>query len=279
MSRNARTRSSSTNVPVELSSAQPTPAAFHPIVRHLLEPAMRLKSVLLSLSAVAALSSNAVEAFPLVANGTFESTTNGTNKQLSSSPNGDANRSTLAGWTSSNGNDGGYNFVLDSGIITTGASAIGLKTYASATAHGNVFASDALYYPGTLSQTVGGLAVGASYLLTFDYALGQQAGFDGANLNNYWKVGLGDTTVNAGMLSIDNGGFSGWKTASLTFTATRASEVLSFLAASNSPGAPPFMLLDNVSMQAAVPEPSTLSLMLGGVGLAACLARRRKTKA
>jgi hypothetical protein len=39
------------------------------------------------------------------------------------------------------------------------------------------------------------------------------------------------------------------------------------------------MLLDNVSMQAAVPEPSTLSLMLGGVGLAAFLARRRKSKA
>lgn len=240
---------------------------------------MRLKSVLLSLSAVAALSSGVADAFPLITNGTFESTTNGTNKQLSSSPNGDPNRSTLTGWTSSNGNDGGYNFVLDSGIITTGASAIGLKTYASATNHGNVFATDALYYPGTLSQTVGGLTVGASYLLTFDYALGQQAGFDGANLNNYWKVGFGNTTVNAAMLSIDNGGFSGWKTASLTFTATSASEVLSFLAASNSPGAPPFMLLDNVSMQASVPEPSTLSLMLGGVGLAAYLARRRKATA
>lgn len=240
---------------------------------------MRFKSFLLSLSVAAASCVNAAHAFPLITNGSFEVTTNGTNKQLSSSPNGDANRSTLAGWTSSNGNDGGYNFVLDSGIITTGASAIGLKTYDASSAHGNVFATDALYYPGTLSQTVNGLTVGASYLLTFDYALGQQSGFDGANLNNYWKVGFGDATVDAGMLSIDNGGFSGWKTASLTFTATRASEVLSFLAASNSPGAPPFMLLDNVAMQAAVPEPSTLALMLGGLGLAACRARRRKTKA
>jgi hypothetical protein len=240
---------------------------------------MRIKSVLLSLSAVAALGANLAAANPLIANGGFESTTNGSNRQLSSSPTNAANRSTLTGWTSSNGNDGGYNFVLDTAIITTGASTIGLKNYASALDHGNVFASDALYYPGTLSQFVGGLQAGHDYVLSFDYALGQQAGFDGRNVDNYWQVGFGAATGASDKLTIDNGGFSGWKTATMSFTATSASQVLSFLAMGSAPGAPPFMLLDNISMQAAVPEPSTLSLMFGGVGLALFLARRRRKAA
>ena len=237
---------------------------------------MRLKSVLLSLAAVAAFTSTAADAIPLITNGNFELTTNGTNKQLSNKPGTAANRTTLSGWTSSNGNDGGYNFVLDSHIIATNASTLALKTYTSATDHGNVFASDELYYPGTLSQTVGGLTAGSAYTLTFDYALGQQAGFNGQNLNNFWKVNFGSVTQNSAMLSIPNGGFSGWQTATMTFMATSASQVLSFLAKGSAAGAPPFLLLDNVSMQANVPEPSTLSLMLGGIGLVGFLARRRR---
>lgn len=237
---------------------------------------MRLKSVLLSLSAVAALMSNVANAVPLITNGNFELTTNGTNKQLSSSPTSTANRTTLNGWTSGNGTDGGYNFVLNSNIITSSSSVIGFKSYTSSTAHDNVFASDALWFPGALSQAITGLTAGSLYVLNFDYAVGQQTGFDGKNINNYWQVGFGNAMQNSSMLSIDNGGFSGWKTASMTFTASSASQVLSFMAMGTAPGAPPFMLLDNVSMQAAVPEPSTLSLMLGGAGLVGFLARRRR---
>jgi PEP-CTERM motif len=240
---------------------------------------MRLKPVLLSLSAAAALGAPLADAVPLVTNGSFELTTNGGNRQLSSTPVQAADRSTLTGWTSSNGNDGGYNFVLDTGIITTSASAIGLKAYVSADDHGKVFASDALYYPGTLSQTIDGLTVGATYLLTFDYALGQQAGFDGRNADNYWQVGFGDAIQNSGMLTLEDGGFSGWKSASMRFTATSASQVLSFLAKGSSPGAPPFLLLDDVALDSALPEPSTLALMLGGAGLLALLARRRRPQA
>jgi hypothetical protein len=237
---------------------------------------MRLKSVLLSLSAAVALCANVAHAVPLINNGNFELTTNGTNSQLSSSPTNAANRTTLAGWTSSNGNDGGYNFVLDSDIITSRASAIALKSYSSLTDHGNVFASDAVYYPGILSQMITGLTAGSSYVLDFDYSLGQQAGFNGANLDNYWQVGFGNATQDSGMLSISSGGFSGWATASMTFTANSGSELLSFLARGTSPGAPPFMLLDNVSLRSVVPEPSTLGLMLGGVGLVGFMARRRR---
>ncbi|MYM30817.1 PEPxxWA-CTERM sorting domain-containing protein [Duganella sp. CY15W] len=238
---------------------------------------MRIQSILLSLSAVAALSAGMAQASTnLVTNGNFESTTNGTNKQLSSVMTLDAHRTTLTGWTSSNGNDGGYNFVLSSGLANTWDSAIWLKnSYTSSANGGNIFASDALYYPGTLSQSISGLTVGGKYTLTFDYALGQQVGFDGANSNNYWQVGLGGSTQNSTALSIANGGFSGWKTASMTFTATNASEVLSFLAKGASPGAPPFMLLDSVSLTSAVPEPTTWGMLLGGLGLLGFVARRR----
>ena len=129
---------------------------------------MRIQSILLSLSAVAALSAGMAQASTnLVTNGNFESTTNGTNKQLSSVITLDAHRTTLTGWTSSNGNDGGYNFVLSSGLANTWDSAIWLKnSYTSSANGGNIFASDALYYPGTLSQSISGLTVGGKYTLT-----------------------------------------------------------------------------------------------------------------
>jgi hypothetical protein len=250
---------------------------------------MRIKSVLLSLSAIAALSANLADATPLITNGNFELTTNGGNQRLAASTAAAAragNQTTLVGWTSSNGNDGGWNFLLNANTATTTSSALMLKGnngFTGSAGGGNFFASDALYHPGTLFQTISGLTIGNDYTLTFDYALSQQAGFTGANANNYWQVGLGSTYQtstfqNSGLLSIPNGGFSGWQSASMTFTATSTSEILSFLAKTSSSGAPPFLLLDDVKMEAKVPEPSTLSLLLGGVGLAAFAARRRRAK-
>jgi hypothetical protein len=240
---------------------------------------MRIKSVLLFLSVAVFLSAGVACASPiLLSNGNFESTTNGTNKQLSSTVTSDSDRSTLTGWTSSNGNDGGYNFVLDSSIATTNASAIWLKSNGYSASHdgGNFFASDPLYFPGTLSQNVNGLLIGSAYTLTFEYALAQQVGFTGENSGDFWQVGFGDAIRNTSLLSIADGGFSGWKTATMTFTATSTSEVLSFLAKGASPGAPPFMLLDGVSLVSAVPEPSTWSIVLGGLILIGLLTRRRR---
>ena len=106
-----------------------------------------------------------------------------------------------------------------------------------------------------------------------------QVGFTGANNNNYWQVVLGNTSQNSSALSIANGGFSGWTTSTMTFTATSASEVLSFLAKGTTPGAPPFLLLDSVSLTAAVPEPETWAMLLGGLGLVGFMARRRRAAA
>jgi len=239
---------------------------------------MRITSVLLFLSALAFAAGSAHASGNLVKNGGFEATTNGNNKQLSSTAGNEADRTTLEGWTSSNGRDGGYNFVLDSSIAATWDSAIWLRGenngFGASRNGGNIFASDADYHPGTLSQTIDGLQVGTSYKLSFEYALAQQTGFDGPNRDNYWQVVFGGTTLNSSLLSIADGGFSGWKTATMTFTATSASQALSFLARSAAPGAPPFLLLDSVSLVSSVPEPATWGMVLGGIFLLAFLRRR-----
>lgn len=247
---------------------------------------MRLKSVLLSVSAVAALSAGMAHAATnLVTNGNFDDTTNGNNKRLSASPTNETDRTTLSGWTSTSieGNGGGYNFVLDANTAKTWDSVIWLRSevdgvsngYASSANGGNIFASDALYGPGTLAQTITGLKQDAYYQLTFDYALAQQVGFTGTNTNNFWHVMFGDQSANSSGLSITSGGFSGWQTATMTFQASGTSQVLSFLAQTTAPGAPPFLLLDGVNLTA-VPEPTTWAMMLGGFGFIGFLARRRQ---
>ncbi|QJE01857.1 PEP-CTERM sorting domain-containing protein [Massilia forsythiae] len=252
---------------------------------------MRLKSVLLSLSAAAAMHAGVAHA-NLIVNGNFESTTNGTNKQLSYGTSSASNRTTLTGWTSYNGSDGGYNFVLNAATATTSASVLQLRGtnngFSGSSDGGNFFASDPLYYPGVLYQYVNGLTVGSTYTVTFEYALAQQTNFSGPNVDDYWQVGLGTSTAGPSQattaLSIADGGFSGWKNATMTFTATGVNQALWFLAKGSSTGAPPFMLLDNVSMNAAsttnpssaVSEPSSLSMLLGGLGLVGALAYRRR---
>ena len=94
-----------------------------------------------------------------------------------------------------------------------------------------------------------------------------------------WKVGLGDTRRQARPHSSRPNAapvaerterpaaFTGWHgTQTLYFTADcHGSEVLSFLAIGTPNGVPPFALLDGVTLTTAVPEPSTLSLMVVGL--------------
>jgi len=166
-------------------------------------------------------------------------------------------------------------------------------------AGGNFVGSDPQFQNGAISQTIGGLTVGATYTLAFEWAAAQQAGFTGATTEG-WQVSLGSSTqctdpsapssglagpctsTGSDVVNLGSKDFIGWMDQSMTFTATAVSEVLSFLAIGTDSGnnIPPFALLDDVSLtpNTGVPEPSSLGILavsllgLGGLGMY----RRRK---
>jgi hypothetical protein len=206
----------------------------------------------------------------LVSNGSFETTTNG---------NGQMGFNTDAtGWTT-----GGYNFLYAPGTAdTTGANGEfgGVSLYgpgngspnglpATSPDGGNFVAADSDFDVGAISQTINGLTVGDTYTLSFDWAAAQQSGFSGPT-NDNWSVSLGSDTQTTATLNIPQAGFSGWQTQSFSYTATSTSEVLSFLAGTTLPsGAPPFVLLDGVSLtQSTVPDAASTALLVGLAALA-----------
>lgn len=241
---------------------------------------MRLKSALLFLSAVLAFHANFAHA-NLIKNGGFESDVIGKSVRAEGKHinNGGIR---IKDWTSSegNGNSGGYNFLMNSTNAHLNVGAMQLHgsgdNFFKSPSGGNFFASDPDWYPGTLSQLVGGLTVDTRYKLTFEFALAQQANWSGANIGDFWQVGFGNEKQNSKKLSIPEQGFSGWETATMYFTATSTSEMLSFLARKTASGGPPFMLLDNIQLHADVPEPATWTLMLAGLCMVGFLARRRR---
>ena len=143
-------------------------------------------------------------------------------------------------------------------------------------AGGNYIAADGdTIYNDAITQTVTGLTVGAQYLLSFDYAAAQENGNCCATTKS-WQVSFGGSTFTAPTISTPAQGFAPWRQVSTTFVATATSQLLSFLAVGGPTGAPPFSLLDNVSLSA-VPEPTTWAVtFLGGVGLLMVLRYRNK---
>ena len=231
-----------------------------------------VSATVVALSLIAGGSAHAVE---LVNNGTFTNLTNGVGQI-------DAH-TTAVGWTSNN-----YNFVFTNGNTTSPGGSVALWTASNggsntwnglSAAGGNFLALDGDYNTGPVTQTITGLTSGKTYELTFDYAFGQQKGYNGATIQSL-AASVGSSKWDSGNVDVANHGFTGWQSEEFTFAATSSSEVLSFLATGNLP-VPPFALVSNVSITA-VPELSTWAMMLagfGGLGLAARLRRRRAVAA
>jgi hypothetical protein len=237
-----------------------------------------------NLSALAALAITTALALPaaasvtnLVQNGNFEESTNGVGEI--------GYNTTLTGWSEPTL---GYMMLATpstavSGITTQygannfslwGVGNGGADTITAAPGGGNFVAMDGDFSVEPLQQTISGLTVGKVYTVTFDYAYAQQHGYTGAT-NQSLTVSLGDSSQQLATTTLPSEGFSGWNAASMNFTATGTSEVLSFLANGNLP-VPPFALLSDVSMTAGVPEPATWAMMIVGVAGIGAMARRRR---
>jgi hypothetical protein len=197
----------------------------------------------------------------------------------------------ISPWVNENSGNGqpGYNFVFLNGTSTsTGASGqdgtISLWGQANGGGNGwngntpdgtNFVALDSDYQVGALQQMITGLKIGANYTLTFLWAGAQQYGYSGQTTDQI-AASLGNQTFYTQVITVQSHGFSGWMQEQFTFTATAATEALSFLA-SGQPQVPPFALMADMDLFMA-PEPGTIALFGAGLaGLMALAWRRRRT--
>jgi hypothetical protein len=199
-----------------------------------------------------------------------------------------------AGWTNGHsGNNWGYNFVMTNGATGSPGVDGGLSLWThstnsanswnglTASGTGNFLALDGDYQTAKVSQTINNLTVGQTYTFSFNYAFGQQHGFNGDTVQ-YLDVTLGGVTTQVPNPSytLTSHGFSGWSTFTETVTATDTSEVLSFLAHGNLP-VPPFALVSDVSLTgtSAAPGPGPATGPLAVLGLLALgYARLRRAR-
>ena len=257
---------------------------------------MPTKLATLMLSMMALTLGAALPARAGLINGSFEQYTGGynatatklgTTSQLSNS--GTGNYTALTGWTIGSGT---YGFLMSPGAAdTTGAYSPqfgntltlwgtnngGLVSLpASSPDGGNYVLLDAAdgYRGAGISQTLTGLTKGQQYAVTFDWASGQQHGYDGMTTESL-QVSLGSQTQTSSVVTNVSHGFTPWQQQTFIFTADGTSDVLNFLAVGTPSGLPPMVLLDGVSF-GAVPEPGSLALVAVGLVVTATVRRRRR---
>jgi hypothetical protein len=259
---------------------------------------MRVTSFFLTLAG--ALLASQVHAAPtnLVTNGNFETTTG--LGQIDSIV-------TVTGWTNVNPNN--FNFILNTtaddaisgfggGFTSVNSAGVGTNIFVwgpgngasngftGSSNGGNFLGGDGGYATGAVTQTINGLTVGKEYILSFEWAAAQ---FTDQNGGFYagWDVSFGGSTqsvtTGATLGTVAGQGFKPWENATMTFTASSTSQVLSFLATGPT-GLPPFSLLDSVSLTekttvSTVPEPTSIAMMLAGGALLGGAARRRQRAA
>lgn len=252
---------------------------------------MQLRGTFLAIiTAVAAGVSS--QAQNLVVNGGFEALSNGSDKQLNTGSTG-SNYTVATPWNATY--ISGSQWINQEAYIVVGNSTSLSETgggaansfgpnfrfwgsIPSSPSGGNFIASEADWgtIKASLSQTVSGLEIGTEYNVTFDWAAGQQVGYDGPT-STRWDVTFAGLTKSTDYANVPNHGFSGWSTTTLKFIASNTSEVLSFIAYSPNGGLPPFALLDGVSVTP-VPEPSAFAAVAGGLLVLVGVARRRAAK-
>jgi len=219
----------------------------------------------------------------LVTNGNFETTTYSHNNQFGTGYGGQG----VTGWTGGNGyqlyffaGTGSTNSAdsqYDSGYNTGSEK---FYTMPPSISGGNYIGLDGDQtngIQGSISQTIGGLTAGTQYLVSFNWATGQLQSRSGATTNNI-KVTFGNQSFTTQTINTPSQGSTAWLTQSFLFTATSASQVLTFLAQGTPTGLPPMVALDGISLVAA-PEPASLAVMVSGLAVLGFFHRRRQRRA
>ena len=201
----------------------------------------------------------------------------------------------VTGWTSTVAN--GYNFLFNptlagSAAYTSSGQNGNVQLYTSANGGsatapaslvspvgGNFLALSGAVQPGSLTQVLNGLTAGQDYQLSFWWAASQPAGFTGVTTDSL-GVTFGNQSFSTATVTNPDHGFTPWTRVTYTFRPSSTSQTLGFLAVGGPSGTQePFALLDGVTLQAMVPEPSSWALFAVGAGVLGLAVRRHRGRA
>lgn len=231
------------------------------------------RSVAIGVSALAfSVAAYTAQAANLVQNGGFETTVNPTKGQFQIVKPAFWNCPTCGGTNHT------YTYVDGPGQATSKVGGYpvygGTAVPATSPQGGNFVQADAgSIYSTAITQMISGLVIRTQYNLSFYQAAGQMMGNNGVT-TELWRVKLGtDLAKDSPLMTVPSHQFQPWQKVTMSFTATKVSELLSFLAVGTPNNMPPTIFLDGVVIE--TPEPAALSVMSVGIlGLGAIRRRR-----